>query len=293
VVDPTRGASGTAVWTWDLTGEAFGNTAPNQDPDGDATNFVFDMRFPGQRYDAASGLSYNYFRDYDPSTGRYVQSDPIGLAAGISTYGYVAGSPLGAVDPYGLSDRRWWDAAGQFGDWMDEFQVDVMAHAYVHGMNHVTPETKEFVDQRYYKKLNQLGSAIAFTATAFMPAAAAEGAICYGSARQGASSFLRAGSIRVRHHTSREGLAAIRRQGAINPSRGGGVHVEISPFGIPRTAAQETGAFGRGAYVEFNSPGNVIPTFVGPRSTGVIPTASPLPISGANPIFYTRPWWRF
>jgi RHS repeat-associated protein len=102
VVDPTRGTNGTAIWRWDLTGEAFGNTPPNEDPDGDGIAFVFDMRFPGQRFDAASGLNYNYFRDYDPSTGRYVQSDPIGLAGGLSTYGYVAGNPLSFIGPFGL-----------------------------------------------------------------------------------------------------------------------------------------------------------------------------------------------
>ena len=102
VVDPTRGASGTAVWNWDLQGEAFGTTAPNQNPDGDANQFVFNMRFPGQRYDSVSGMNYNYFRDYDPSTGRYVQSDPIGLNGGISTYGYVGGNPMRRTDPLGL-----------------------------------------------------------------------------------------------------------------------------------------------------------------------------------------------
>jgi RHS repeat-associated protein len=60
------------------------------------------MRFPGQRYDAASGLHYNYFRDYDPATGRYVQSDPIGLAGGVSTYGYVGGNPTVRIDSKGL-----------------------------------------------------------------------------------------------------------------------------------------------------------------------------------------------
>ena len=91
VFNPMRNVS---VWTWDIKGEAFGNSVPNQDPDGDSQAFVFDMRFPGQRYDAISGLNYNYFRDYDSSTGRYVQSDPIGLAGGISTYGYVGGAAV-------------------------------------------------------------------------------------------------------------------------------------------------------------------------------------------------------
>ncbi|MEG3792717.1 RHS repeat-associated core domain-containing protein, partial [Lysobacter sp. CCNWLW3] len=54
------------------------------------------------RYDAATGLNYNYFRDYDAGSGRYVQSDPIGLNAGISTYAYVNGRPLHYVDPHGL-----------------------------------------------------------------------------------------------------------------------------------------------------------------------------------------------
>lgn len=91
-----------AVWTWDLKGEAFGNSEPNQNPDLDANLFALNMRFPGQRYDAATGLNYNYFRDYDPATGRYSQSDPIGLMAGVSTYGYVSGSPLVWADMYGL-----------------------------------------------------------------------------------------------------------------------------------------------------------------------------------------------
>lgn len=101
VIDPVRNV---AVWTWDIAGEAFGDTAPNQDPDGDGAAFVFDMRFPGQRYDSATGMSYNYFRDYDSSTGRYVQSDPIGLNGGPSTFGYVGGNPLRRTDPTGLAD---------------------------------------------------------------------------------------------------------------------------------------------------------------------------------------------
>jgi len=73
---------------------------------------VFNMRFPGQRYDSASGLNYNYFRDYEATTGRYVESDPIGLMGGISTYGYVSGNALISVDPTGLIQHktgRWID----------------------------------------------------------------------------------------------------------------------------------------------------------------------------------------
>jgi len=44
---------------------------------------------------------YNYYRDYDPSIGRYIQSDPIGLRGGANTYGYVGGAPLTHIDPYG------------------------------------------------------------------------------------------------------------------------------------------------------------------------------------------------
>ncbi|MCF7222494.1 RHS repeat-associated core domain-containing protein [Marilutibacter chinensis] len=109
VIEPQRDV---AVWTWDIASEAFGNSAPSQDPDGDSTAFVLDMRFPGQRYDAASGLNYNYFRDYEAGTGRYSQSDPIGLSGGVSTYAYVRSSSLQHADPLGLVDHvsgRWID----------------------------------------------------------------------------------------------------------------------------------------------------------------------------------------
>ena len=88
------------VWRWDS--DPFGTTAANEDPDGDSTLFVYNLRFPGQYYDEETGLHYNYHRDYDPVTGRYVQSDPIGLGDGSNTFAYTGNRPTVGVDPLGL-----------------------------------------------------------------------------------------------------------------------------------------------------------------------------------------------
>src|SRR5690606_28710563 len=59
-------------------------------------------RLPGQYFDAETGLHYNYFRDYDAATGRYLQPDPLGTTAGLNLYAYVANNPLRTIDPLGL-----------------------------------------------------------------------------------------------------------------------------------------------------------------------------------------------
>ena len=88
------------MWRWD-SAEAFGATAPNQNPNALGT-FTFNQRLPGQVFDQGTGLFQNWHREYNARLGRYIQSDPIGLDGGINTYGYVSGDPLSTTDPMGL-----------------------------------------------------------------------------------------------------------------------------------------------------------------------------------------------
>lgn len=94
-------SSKTTVWRWDS--DAFGEGQADMDPDADLTLVNIRLRFPGQYLDEETNLHYNYFRDYDPVLGRYVESDPIGLIGGLGTYGYVGAQPLVSFDPLGLA----------------------------------------------------------------------------------------------------------------------------------------------------------------------------------------------
>lgn len=88
------------VWRWENF-EPLGNNPPEENPSG-LGNFEFPLRFAGQYHDKETNLFYNMARDYDPSTGRYTTSDPIGLLGGINTYLYVRGNPVALVDRFGL-----------------------------------------------------------------------------------------------------------------------------------------------------------------------------------------------
>jgi RHS repeat-associated protein len=90
-----------ASLVWDKVprpfGETFSVSGAASGPGGNP------KRFPGQLHDPETGFNYNDFRDYDPTTGRYLQSDPIGLDGGLNTYAYVGGNPIQKIDPKGLN----------------------------------------------------------------------------------------------------------------------------------------------------------------------------------------------
>jgi len=88
------------VWRWD-NDDAFGGNMANENPSG-LGRFTFNLRFPGQYFDKETNLHYNYYRDYSPDIGRYIESDPIGLGGGLNTYSYVGSNPLSKIDPPGL-----------------------------------------------------------------------------------------------------------------------------------------------------------------------------------------------
>ncbi|HEY4083642.1 MAG TPA: RHS repeat-associated core domain-containing protein, partial [Burkholderiaceae bacterium] len=91
---------GNTRWRW--MAEPFGTTAPEEQPTASLPAVTFNLRMPGQQFEPFGGRFYNYFRDYEPSTGRYVQSDPIGLDGGLNTYAYAGGQPTSMVDRKGL-----------------------------------------------------------------------------------------------------------------------------------------------------------------------------------------------
>ncbi|CAK0780119.1 hypothetical protein CCP4SC76_7230003 [Gammaproteobacteria bacterium] len=126
-------SNGQVVWSWDPV--AFGDTQP-------IGAFTYNLRFPGQYYDAETGFHYNMARDYNPSVGRYVQSDPIGLRGGLNTYGYVRGNPVSSSDSHGLVELSllcpptFWNQSSWYMDLIDDPDYyDVSGHGFNNDSN--------------------------------------------------------------------------------------------------------------------------------------------------------------
>ena len=123
-------ATGTTVWRWDQQ-EPFGVNVPDENASG-LGPFEFPMRFPGQYADKETNLAYNYFRDYDPAIGRYIQTDPLGARSGKHLFLYSSGNPLSHIDYYALRDVivTIWDRSIQNGS--------PAGHVFVGEMNGTT-----------------------------------------------------------------------------------------------------------------------------------------------------------
>jgi RHS repeat-associated protein len=91
-------ATNAKEWGWDLLGKAFGENPATTLMSGKDVS----LRYPGQWRDGETELLYNYFRDYETTSGRYVESDPIGLRGGVITYAYAKQNPLRYSDAAGL-----------------------------------------------------------------------------------------------------------------------------------------------------------------------------------------------
>jgi RHS repeat-associated protein len=89
-------SAGTVIWTWAYAGNPFGEQQPTS-----SAGYVLNLRYPGQYYDTESGLVSNGMRPYEAALGRFDQSDPSGLAGGMSTYAADLNNPLSYFDPDG------------------------------------------------------------------------------------------------------------------------------------------------------------------------------------------------
>lgn len=99
------GSGGAVLWTWPYAQNPFGERPASG-------SYALNARFAGQYFDSESGLNYNLHRDYEPGTGRYIESDPIGLKGGVGTYGYVSASPMRYADLLGL--LQWTSSAAVY-----------------------------------------------------------------------------------------------------------------------------------------------------------------------------------
>jgi len=105
---------------WEAIYKPFGEAETNPN-----SSVINNFRFPGQYYDQETGLHYNYFRYYDPSTGRYLSPDPVGLEGGLNLFAYVENNPVNEIDPLGLLFGLY--AGEDYGESAAQFYADIIA----------------------------------------------------------------------------------------------------------------------------------------------------------------------
>jgi RHS repeat-associated protein len=131
------------VWRWE--GEAFGDTEAEE-----LAGFSVNLRFPGQYFDQETNLHYNWNRYYDPNSGRYTTSDPVGLDAGSNTFSYVQENPIVIYDVTGLrgarSPRPKIENVEDLADAIAGMSGFICARRYAREMKRINKEIKDVQD---------------------------------------------------------------------------------------------------------------------------------------------------
>ncbi|HPC96721.1 MAG TPA: RHS repeat-associated core domain-containing protein [Sedimentisphaerales bacterium] len=114
MIEAAGGYAGTYFYHYD----ALGSVVALSDADGDTVQvYEYDVygqvaasdpnhpnrfMFTGHEFDTETGLYYYRARYYNPTIGRFLQTDPIGYEGGMNMFGYCGNNSLNCVDPLGL-----------------------------------------------------------------------------------------------------------------------------------------------------------------------------------------------
>ena len=270
------GDTGETRWSWDAK-QPFGHELPNETPTAGASAFTFDLRFPGQRYDAETGLFQNGFRDYHPGLGRYVESDPLGLGAGWNTYGYAGKNPGENTDPMGLDwmndvSKFLWNVDEAIVQGMSKFDMPTFSQPAIDfsagagdmasfGLTQITrsaQETNGFVNTSScaYSYGAKTGIALGAVGTGFGGGGTLINRGIYGLARASGKGF--------RHYTTAETTKTILKTGVILPSKTGLLGKGVYVTNMSPRAAKILGAKRTESYIPID-----------PRKYKVVPTPMP------------------
>jgi len=246
---------------WEAVYKPFGEADVNPN-----STVVNNFRFPGQYEDGETGLHYNYFRYYDPGSGRYLRADPLGLRMGVGLYSYVRNNPINFKDIYGLFESPWylswvpgqhqWDlfltslendnyceASINFGLWGVEYGIELYMYAEIMSVK-LGKETGDIAVNLYKNTSKSI--------TRFAEKAAARQAFS-GEMRTAANRFFRGATSKSRDFKALDISNGAKRLEFFSPARNVG--------------------YGKRYVQEINSSGQVIREFketIGPK--GVIET---------------------